>query len=162
MLAQRDCLDFAARKIDAMAGPVLELGLGNGRTYDHIKQIMPDRDIYVFDRNVKPFASCRPPKNKIFMGDVTTTLIQAARLLGKTAVLAHYDVATTNEEESRKLAAQVSPLLHKLMLPDALVVSSVVMPFRQWSVVSLPASVKTGRYFIYKVDGSAVVSPKMI
>jgi len=153
MRAQRDCLNFAAQKIHALAGPVLELGLGNGRTYDHLKQIMPNRDIYVFDRNGKSFASCSPPEDKIFIGNVTETLIQAIRILRKSAVLTHYDIATTNRDKSIKLAGQVSPLLYELMLPGSLVVSSVEMPFCQWSAVPLPVSVKSGRYFIYKVDG---------
>jgi len=153
MMAQRDCLNFAAQRIEAMPGPVLELGLGNGRTYDHLRQIMPDRDIYVFDRNGRPFASFAPPDNRIFRGEVLETLIQAYDVLGKTAVLTHYDIGTTNTEKSSKLAERVSPLLNRLMYPGSLVVSSVAMPFSHWSVVPLPASVKPGRYFIYRVDG---------
>lgn len=153
MLAQRDCLDFAAQEIEAMPGAVLELGLGNGRTYDHLKQIMPNRDIYVFDRKVRPFASCAPPENRIFRGEVLETLIRAYDVLGKAAVLAHYDIATTNTEKSSKLAERVSPLLHRLMYSGSLVVSSVSMPFSHWSAVPLPASVKPERYFIYRVDG---------
>jgi len=152
MTAQRDCLNFAAQKIEAMSGLVLELGLGNGRTYDHLKQIMPDRDIYVFERDVNPFASCSPPENRIFMGDITETLIQAERNLREKAILAHYDIATTNGEKSRRIAVQVSPLLHNLMFPGSLVVSSVEMPFYQWTVMPLPTGVKPGRYFIYRVD----------
>jgi hypothetical protein len=152
MLAQRDSLNFAAREIEKLQGRVLELGLGNGRTYDHLRQIMPDRDIYVFDRNVKSFAACSPPENKIFMGEITETLIQAFDILGKTAALAHYDIATTNSEINRELADQVSPLLNELMLPGSLVVSSVAMQVPQWSVIPVPASIKPGRYFIYRVD----------
>ena len=32
MQAQRDCLNFLKPKIDALPGPILEVGLGNGRT----------------------------------------------------------------------------------------------------------------------------------
>ena len=154
MLAQRDCLNFAAREIEEIPGAVLELGLGNGRTYDHLRQIMPNRDIYVFERDVRSFASCTPPKNRLFVGEVIETLVQAAEILGRTAALAHYDIATTNSEYNRGLADKVGPLLNELLLADALVVSSVAMPVHQWSVVPEPPSVKAGRYFLYRIDES--------
>jgi hypothetical protein len=40
--AQRACLNRAADLIKGVPGPVLELGLGNGRTYDHLRELMPD------------------------------------------------------------------------------------------------------------------------
>ena len=48
--AQRVCLGVAAEMLSELPGHVLELGLGNGRTYDHIRGLMPERKIYVFDR----------------------------------------------------------------------------------------------------------------
>ncbi len=50
MLAQRACLNWAAEAVAGIAGPVLELGLGNGRTYDHLRELLPEREIYVFER----------------------------------------------------------------------------------------------------------------
>ena len=43
--AQRACLNRAAELIRDIDGFVLELGLGNGRTYDHLRELFPDRDI---------------------------------------------------------------------------------------------------------------------
>lgn len=39
--AQRDVLDWAADGVEDRAGLVLELGLGNGRTYDHLRERLP-------------------------------------------------------------------------------------------------------------------------
>ena len=50
MIAQRECLNWAAEAVAGVAGPVLELGLGNGRTYDHLRERLPEREIYVFER----------------------------------------------------------------------------------------------------------------
>ena len=47
MEAQRDCLNFLQAPVSALSGPILEIGLGNGRTYDHLRQLFPGRDIYV-------------------------------------------------------------------------------------------------------------------
>ena len=42
--AQRACLNRAAALISGIDGIVLELGLGNGRTYDHLRELFPDRE----------------------------------------------------------------------------------------------------------------------
>ena len=52
--AQRTCLESAIGWVATFPGPYLELGLGNGRTFDHLRQTAPDRDIFVFER--KPAA----------------------------------------------------------------------------------------------------------
>ena len=53
MQAQRDCLNFLKPAVDALSGPILEVGLGNGRTYDDLRDLFR-RDIYVFERKVWP------------------------------------------------------------------------------------------------------------
>ncbi len=49
LTAQRDALDLAARMIADVPGSVLEFGLGNGCTYDHLREILSKRDVYVFE-----------------------------------------------------------------------------------------------------------------
>ena len=72
--AQRSCLDDAARRIAGLPGIVFELGLGNGRTYDHLREVLPDREIYVFERRVAAHPDCVPPDDKLFLGNVEETL----------------------------------------------------------------------------------------
>lgn len=153
MLAQRDCLNFAAWAIAGIPGPVLELGLGNGRTYDHLRELLPDRDIYVFERVVNSFTSCTPPKNRLFLGEVTDMLTQAVKTLGKTAALAHNDLGTSDYGKNKELAAQVAPLLDAFMTPGGIVVSNIPMPVSSWSQLPEPPGVNPGRYFLYRVGG---------
>ena len=61
--AQRACLNRAAALISGIDGTVLELGLGNGRTYDHLRELFPDREIYVCERRVAAHPACVPPGN---------------------------------------------------------------------------------------------------
>ena len=58
--AQRACLTHAAQAIGNDEGTVLELGLGNGRTYDHLRECLPERDIFVFEREVRAHPDCIP------------------------------------------------------------------------------------------------------
>ena len=52
LAAQRACLEAAARLIAELPGPVLEVGLGNGRTFDHLREILPGREIFALDRRI--------------------------------------------------------------------------------------------------------------
>ena len=72
--AQRACLNRAAELIRGVDGPILELGLGNGRTYDHLRALFPGRAIYVFDRAVLAHPDCIPPADMIRLGDFRETL----------------------------------------------------------------------------------------
>src|SRR5690606_39857021 len=75
--AQRACLGLAAAMIHALPGPVLELGLGNGRTYDHLRELLPEREIFVFEREVNAHPDCIPDAAHLILGDVRATLPQA-------------------------------------------------------------------------------------
>ncbi len=61
MVSQRACLNFAIEETAAMSGPVLELGLGNGRTYHHLRELVKGRDIFVFERKVESHPKSTPP-----------------------------------------------------------------------------------------------------
>ena len=76
--AQRACLDHVCRLIagpdSPVAGPVLEVGLGNGRTYDHLRQSLPGRPIYAFDRQVAAHPDCVPEAPFLLLGDFRDSL----------------------------------------------------------------------------------------
>ena len=88
LTAQRACLDRAAEIIRDLDGPVLELGLGNGRTYDHLRSILPDREIFVFERKVAAHPDCIPDDAHLISGDLAETLPRAAERIPAPAALA--------------------------------------------------------------------------
>ncbi len=94
MMAQRACLDRAADLVKGVPGPVLELGLGNGRTYDHMRELMPKREIYVFEREVAAHSDCVPPSDYLILGDARETLPMMWDRLPHSAALAHIDMGT--------------------------------------------------------------------
>jgi len=77
MVSQRACLDHAIARTIAMTGPVFELGLGNGRTYHHLRARITNRDIYVFERAIGAHPESTPPEDRVILGDVNQTLVQA-------------------------------------------------------------------------------------
>ncbi len=150
MQAQRACLDWAAAAIADMPGPVLELGLGNGRTYDHLRERLPGRDIHVFDRRIAAHPACIPPDDRLVLGEVADTLPLAAARLGRTAVLAHSDLGTGDAAANAALARLVAPRLAALMAPGGIVVANHVMTVETWERLPEPPGVKPGRYFLYR------------
>jgi hypothetical protein len=151
--AQRACLAEGVRLLKGIDGFVLELGLGNGRTYDHLRELCPDREIYVFDRRVSAHPACIPPEDHLFLGEITTTLQQAAAKLGPHAALAHTDIGTGDQAANRHLAAAIAPMIRALMRPGGIVISDQRMIAESLAPVPLPPGVKPGRYFICRVDG---------
>ena len=147
--AQRACLDMAADLIRGVPGPVLEIGLGNGRTYDHLRSILPDRAIYVFDRRVDAHPDCVPPEDRLFVGDILETLPEARRRLGARAALAHVDIGDGDAVATQALVGRLAMPLAAIMVGGGTVVSDQPVPARGWRVRDLPDGVRDGRYHMY-------------
>lgn len=151
--AQRACLDAVAERIGGLPGPILEIGLGNGRTYDHLRERRPDRTILVFDRVVDAHPDCVPPPETLFLGELEDTLPQAWEWIGATAALAHADIGSGREEQDRTVAALLSRLLPPLMRPGGLVLSDQPLIGDAFIPEPLPKGVAPNRYFLYRCRG---------
>ena len=155
-MAQKLALEDAAKRVqDRFAesqGIALEFGLGNGRTYDHIREILPDRDIYVFDRQVAAHPDCIPPDDRLYLGDLFETLPQATRDHAGDAVFAHLDIGTGDQESSMALVDRALPLILKLMRPGAVLVSDQPVTHPDLTPLPLPNGIKPGRIHMAEVS----------
>ncbi len=149
--AQRQCLAAAVALIGDTPGPVFELGLGNGRTYDHLRELLPDREIFVFDRQVAAHVDCIPDSDHMIVGDFSDTLPDIGARLSTPAVMAHADIGSGNAQVDRGVARFVARALAPLMADRAIVV--VDQPFEEpdWQALDLPDGVGAGRYFLYRL-----------
>lgn len=150
MVSQRACLDFAIAETADMPGPVFELGLGNGRTYHHIREKVSGRDIYVFERAIASHPDSTPAEEFTILGDVMETLPQALARFGPTVSLAHADLGGHNLEKNDIFAREVSPLIEPLLAPGGMMVSSDRMYFETLTELPLPPGAVPGRCFIYR------------
>ena len=148
--AQRACLTEAVAQIRGVDGFVLELGLGNGRTFDHLREICPDREIYVFDRQVNAHPDCVPAADHLFLGEITATLPQALARLGANAALVHTDVGTGVQESNDRLAMTLAPMIRRLLRTGGIVISDQALTTPGLTPIALPEGVKPGRYFMNK------------
>ncbi|MGH6916998.1 MAG: class I SAM-dependent methyltransferase [Geminicoccaceae bacterium] len=147
--AQRACLDLAAARIADLPGPVLELGLGNGRTYDHLRELLPAREIFVFEREVRAHPADRPDPGHLLLGDFHDTLPSAGDRLPGKAALVHADIGSGDRQATADLARWLSGALPALLSAGAWVVAD--QPLQHPSLVPqrLPEEVTANRYFLY-------------
>ncbi|HTT80634.1 MAG TPA: class I SAM-dependent methyltransferase [Stellaceae bacterium] len=148
--AQRACLDHAAELIRGCDGSILELGLGNGRTYDHLRERFPDRDIYVCERRVAAHPDCVPPPERLILGDMRETLPALHARLGGRVALAHFDAGSGEVAANRVLAAELTPHILRLLQAGAVLVSDPPIAAAELAELPLPEGVPPGRYHLYR------------
>ena len=149
--AQRACLNLVAEVIRDLPGPVLELGLGNGRTYDHLRETLPDREIFVFERKVAADPDCVPDAAHLLLGDIHETLPAAVARFGPSVALVHSDLGTGDAEMNGRLAAFLGARLPGLLRPGGVVTSDQDVSLAGAVALPLPEGVSPGRYFICRV-----------
>jgi hypothetical protein len=150
MTAQRLVLDMVCAEVENMQGPILELGLGNGRTYDHIRERLPGRRIIAFDRALGAHPSSVPPEGDLVIGEISVT---AAGFSGIGAALVHADIGTGIEALDLKTQEWLPGLAVSLLQPNGIVVSG--LPLDHAALLALPLcdGVPADRYFLYRKTG---------
>jgi len=149
--AQRACIDAAASTIADVPGLVLELGLGNGRTYDHLRERLPERRIVVFERDPQPHPDCWPPADDLVIGPLDQTLPDAAQHWPGAAALIHSDIGTGDPARNRRFAASLAALLPSLLAPGGMVASDQPLADERLQPMAPPAGVAPDRYFLYRL-----------
>ena len=145
--AQIDGLNWAAAQIDGQLGDVLELGLGNGRSYHHLREKLPGRRIWVIDREMNAHPSSVPPDEYFLKGEADDMLAHLAAQ-GHGMALAHYEFGHGVDAVDAAEAARLSPAIHGVMRPGALVVSQ--QPLLGFDPVRGPDTVDPDRYRFYR------------
>jgi hypothetical protein len=148
--AQRACLELAADLVAGMDGEVLELGLGNGRTYDHLRKLFPHRNIYVCERAVAAHPDCVPSSELLLLGDMRETLPAVRARLAERVVLAHLDPGNGEIAASKALADHLTPLIVPLLQLNGVLVSEPAVTSDQLSALPVPGGIEPGRYNLYR------------
>jgi hypothetical protein len=147
LAAQRDGLNWAAAQITGLKGDVLDLGLGNGRTYDHLREILPDRRIRVIDRVLQCHPSCTPPDADLLLGEAEP-MLRALATEGARFAMAHYDFGQGIKSDDVAEAARLSPALAAVMAPGGLIVSG--QPLTGLRQIDGPDTIAPDRYLFYR------------
>lgn len=148
--AQRACLDLAVDLVRDLPGPIFELGLGNGRTFDHLRELCPSREIYVFERKVQAHPDCVPPDDFLVLGAIETNLpVLAARFENRVA-LVHSDIGSGDVAASAAMGRWIADWLPRLLVPGGIALSDQEAAFPGAEVLPPPTGVQPGRYYFYR------------
>ena len=148
--AQVACLDMAADAVRDVPGPVLELGLGNGRTYDHLREKLADRDILVFERHLIAHPDCVPEDRFLHVGNLEDTLPPLVRDLHGRVALIHADLGTADERYPISLEKLIVTTFPKLLAPGGLALTDKPIDIPGFEALKLPRGVPAKRYFMYQ------------
>ena len=148
LTAQRDLLARAIVLVGDLSGPVLEFGLGKGRTYDFLRQCVGDREIFAFDREVHCPPDCLPDARHLLLGDFRDTVPGALARIGAPAALAHFDVGTEDLAADAALVAWLGPAAAPLLRPGGAVVADREMRVAGWTPAPLDATLGDGRHYL--------------
>lgn len=124
LTAQRAALEVAASLLAAadVPGPIVEVGLGKGRTYSHLRCLFGDRRILCLDGSLHAPPEVQPPAADLILGDFETSLAAPA-WLPSPAALIHIDCGTEDAARDARLIAALSPSIASLVAPHGIVIS---------------------------------------
>lgn len=148
MSAQRDILNHVARDLGlAPEGDVLEVGLGNGRTYSHLRELFPERRVIAFDRAMNAHRTAAPHEDDFVMGEINET---GKKFAGTGAALVHADIGTGYADKDAITLSWLPQMIVEILRSGGYAVSG--LPLDHPQLVELPRlpSVNEGRYFMYR------------
>lgn len=152
--AQKVLLEMAAAELRAagerVPGPVFELGLGNGRTFDHLRQLLPDRRIIAFDRALAANPASVPCPDDLVLGPIEETGRQFAERFGSIGALLHADLGNGTAATELELERWLPKVVLALVRPGALVITSTRLVDARLAETHLPPGIAPGRYYTYR------------
>lgn len=123
LIAQRALLDEAARVLAGASGCVFELGLGSGRTFDHLRAIFPEREIFAFDRAISAHPKCIPDGDHMILGEIRETLQFCGPRIPQHPAFIHVDLGSGDPTQDLITRAWLSPLVLEWSRPGTLVLT---------------------------------------
>ncbi|MEO0620154.1 MAG: class I SAM-dependent methyltransferase [Pseudomonadota bacterium] len=144
--AQRALLNRAAELIADIEGVIFEVGLGNGRTFDHLRTLFPDREIYVFDRKARAHENSTPDAAFLIEGQLQETLPAAvARFAGRVA-LVHSDIGNQSPIHCANMQRLMNDTIVPAMTRGGILLSDLKLAPPGLTPLARPQDVDDGWY----------------
>ncbi|MDQ0321480.1 hypothetical protein QO002_003618 [Pararhizobium capsulatum DSM 1112] len=145
--AQRDVLNHISDEARQIDGVILEIGLGNGRTFDHLRALFPDHRIIAFDRALGSHASSTPSAEDLVIGEIRET---AQPYVGVNAALVHADIGTGYDDKDAITLTWLPQLAAGALAKGGMAASGLPLEHPDLEPLPLPSTVDVGRYFLYR------------
>ncbi|MCY1666975.1 class I SAM-dependent methyltransferase [Rhizobium sp. SL86] len=148
MSAQRDMLNHVRDNCALPdGGMIFEIGLGNGRTFSHLRENFPDRRIVAFDRKLASHAAGTPDPQDFVEGEIRET---GQAFVGSNAALVHADIGTGYDDKDAMTLTWLPQMVAGMLASGGYAVSG--LPLSHPDLEELPRlpTVQEGRYFHYR------------
>ncbi|MCY4397090.1 MAG: hypothetical protein OXC10_18360 [Rhodospirillaceae bacterium] len=155
LATQRALLDRAAEMVANIDGPILEIGLGKGRTFSHLRGLFPDREIWAFDFEVHAAAHSRPAPARIVLGDFRETLLTCWTGIEGPPAFVHADIGTESRRADAALARFVGSVMAQRLAPGGILLGDRDMDCAglirlEPPAVALPEGISAWPYRLYR------------
>ncbi|HEX6959066.1 MAG TPA: class I SAM-dependent methyltransferase [Ferrovibrio sp.] len=147
--AQRALINWAVTAFGENSGLALEVGLGNGRTYDHLREKLPGWRIVAFDRANNANPRSVPPPGDLILGEFADNLPAFARSHPGAAKLIHADAGLGDPEANARQVANLSNWLPPLAASGAIILSDQKLDHEALQPRVPPVEIPANRYFVY-------------
>lgn len=148
MSAQRDLLNHVRDNLSLPPeGLVFEIGLGNGRTYSHLRENFPNRRIIAFDRKLASHASATPEPENFIEGEIRDT---GRPFMQGQAALVHADIGTGYDDKDAVTLTWLPDMVAGMLASGGMVVSGLPLDHEQLEPQPQIAGVAADRYFHYR------------
>lgn len=148
LTAQRDILNHICDRLELPAdGPVMEIGLGNGRTFDHMRERFAGRRIVAFDRAMGAHASSVPGAADLVLGEICET---GRAFQTGTAALVHADIGTGYSEKDEVTLTWLPQMVSGMLAKGGIAASGLPLDDPTLQAMEVPDSVPKDRYFLYR------------
>jgi hypothetical protein len=134
-------------------GLIAELGLGNGRTYHHLREGLPGFRVIAFERLLVAHPSSTPAPADLLLGEIEQRVPDFAAGEAQRAVLVHADLGNGIESDDRALERWLPSAIVMLSRSRTIVLSSTRLVHLRLTREPLAADVPDYEYFRYRVAG---------
>ena len=152
LTAQRNCLLHGLALVADLPGPIIEFGLGKGRTYDFLRNHANGRRVIAFDREIHCPPDCVPAPEDLVLGDFYDTVAGSRDRIGDMAALVHFDVGSEDLAADAILVAWLSIAVDPLVTAGAVVIADRVMSNPRWRPLAEPPGGSGNSHFMYRVS----------
>jgi S-adenosyl-L-methionine methyltransferase len=147
MTAQRDMLNVIRDSIDLPEGPILEIGLGNGRTFSHLRENFQGRRIVVFDRQLLAHKSSIPPSEDLVLGEISET---GKTFVGVGAAFVHADIGTGDPEKDAVTLTWLPAMVNGMLASNGYALSGLPLEVPGLERLPVASHIDPDRYFFYR------------
>lgn len=147
MSAQRDMLNAIRDRQLLPDGAILEIGLGNGRTYSHLRENFPGRRIVAFDRQLLAHKSSIPPEEDLVLGEIAET---GRSFTGAGAAFVHADIGTGDREKDAVTLTWLPQLVVGMLGPNGYALSGLPLVVSGLDRLPVEDHIDPERYFFYR------------